>query len=332
MIADSHPTLPWRLCGVAALTLAACHECGPGDESRARDAQASPALRTVAMIDGPIDALAAGRDALFGIESERGVVFSVALSGDAAGAVRQLAVGEREPFALVVRAGSPVWASREGVFVCDPDGHARRQLVASEHIRALASGPHGVVFSDDDALWRMEWPQASKAVRLAEGVDARELAATDEAVVWLERWPGSAWMLDLKSGSRKELAPAGRKGHDLSLANDGHSVMWHEGEADLLPGREPKAFLADTLSGAVRELPGAYLSYNRYLMRGTCVLGPATCKSTSLVDWKHLDKGEGRAPIADDSDSFYWVSSPGARDTSNSASKVVATRKQTCCP
>jgi hypothetical protein len=67
-------------------------------------------------------------------------------------------------------------------------------------------------------------------------------------------------------------------------------------------------------------------------MRGTCVLGPATCKSTSLVDWKHLDKGEGRAPIADDSDSFYWVSSPGARDTSNSASKVVATRKQTCCP
>jgi hypothetical protein len=325
---------PWRLCGLAALSLAACNDCSgasDGEARRAEDARAShaPLTRTVAEIEGPIDALAAGRDVLFGVESQRGVVFSVTLSGDAAGSVRELATGEREPFALVARAGSPVWASREGVFVCDPDGRARRQLVASERIRALASGPHGIVFSDDESVWRMEWPQASKAIRLAEGVDAREIVATEEAVVWLERWPGSAWMLDLKSDSRKQLAPAGRKGHDLSLANDGHSVVWHEGEADLLPGREPKAFLADTLSGAVRELQGAYESSSRYIVRGSCVLGPATCKPMSLVDWKRLDKGEGQAPIADDSDSFYWVANgPGPRPRW----KVVAARKQACCP
>jgi hypothetical protein len=286
--------------------------------------------RAVAELDGRIDALAGGgRDRLFGLQRGRGVVFSVDLSSEAGGAVRELSASERDPFALVVRAGSPVWASRDGVFVCDPDGHARQKLAEGEAIRALGAGPHGIVFADESALFRMEWPSAAKPVRLATGVAADEVLATDEAVVWIDRGAGSVWSFDLASGDRKELARTQRKPHDLALGSDGHSVFWHEGEADLMPGREPRAFLADTVSGALRELPGVYDSSSHYVVQRACVFGPARCKSLLRVDWMRLDSGEGDGPVAEDARSFYWV---GAVGDGGSRWRISGASKGVCCP
>jgi hypothetical protein len=321
---------------IAALSLlvaiAACGDCKSSSERD--DSAPSPVshARTVAELDVPIHALVGSRDGLFGVGRHDGVIFSVTLSGDAGGSVRKLSVSEREPFAIVARAGNPVWASREGVFTCEPDGRERRALFESGAIVALTASPHGVVFSDGKAIWRIEWPQAAKPIRLADGVDAEEVVATDETVVWIERSPGSVSALDLKSGARRQLAPAGRKGHDLSLSNDGHSVLWHEGEADLLPGRDPRAFLADTLTGAIRELPGAYESSKDYLLRGACVFGPATCKPVALVDWTRLDTGEGEAPIADDAGSFYWVTpAPVPCGSYPNRWRILSAPKTLCC-
>ncbi len=323
---------------LAACSLAGCRACDEGSTSvRANDASvpgvsATSDLRTIAGVFGFIDALATFRGTLFGLVRERGVVFSVATTGDAGKGVFELSTVEKEPFALVVRAGSPVWASREGVFVCDPDGHDRRPLVTSDTVRALTSSPHGLVYSDAGGLWRMEWPQAKKAVRLAEDVFADEVVATDEAVVWLDRGSGSAWTLDLKSGARRAIGSTERKPHDLSLSNDGKTVLWHEGEADLLPGREPRAFLADTVSFAVREVPGEFASASRYLLRGACLYGPAVCKPMAFVDWTRLDSGEGQAPVADDADRFYWVAqdSSGA-ERASARSRIVSASKAVCC-
>jgi hypothetical protein len=312
--------------------VAACDDC---QSSSARvDSASSPPThaRTVAELDVPIHALVASRDALFGVGRHDGVIFSVALSGDAGGSVRRLSVSEREPFAIVARAGSPVWASREGVFTCDPDGRERRALYESDAIVALTASPHGIVFSDGKAIWRIEWPQAAKPIRLADEAFANEVVATDETVVWIERSPGSVSALDLKSGARRQLAPAGRKGHDLSLSNDGHSVLWHEGEADLLPGRDPRAFSADTLTGAIRELPGAYDSSKTYVLRGACIFGPATCKPVALVDWTRLDTGEGEPPIADDAGTFYWVApTPVPVGSYPNRSRILSASKALCC-
>jgi hypothetical protein len=316
---------------VTAYALTACTECNSGSQHAPEDSRAS-ATRTVAEVDGPVDALVGARDVLFGLSSSRGVVFAVTLSGEAGGSVRELSAMEKEPFAVVVRAGSPVWASREGVFVSDPDGKRRQRLVTSDAIHALASSPHGIVYSDGASIWRVEWPQAAKAIRLAEGVSADELVATDEAIVWLDRGAGEAWALDLKSGAKRQLAQAERRPHDLSLSNDGHAVAWHEGEADLLPGRAARAFLADTLSGAIRELPGAYESASRYLLRGSCAFGPAECKPVALVDWTRLlDTGPpdeaALPPVADDAESFFWV----APSSSEKRWRIVSARKDACC-
>jgi len=314
------------------VVVAACGDCRSSSEHVDSARSTVTHARTVAELDVPIQALVASRDALFGVGRHDGVIFSVALSGDAGGSVRKLSTSEREPFAIVARAGSPVWASREGVLTCDADGRERRALYESDAIVALTASPHGIVFSDGKAIWRIEWPQAAKPIRLADDVDAREVVATDETVVWIERSPDRVSALDLKSGARRQLAPGGRKGHDLSLSNDGHSVLWHEGEADLLPGREPRAFSADTLTGAVRELPGAYDSSKDYLLRGACVFGPATCKPVALVDWTMLDTGEGESPLADDGGSFYWVApAPAPGGSHPNRWRVLSAARALCC-
>jgi len=314
------------------IALAACGDCGSSSHVT-EPALAPPASpRTVAELDVPIHALVASREALFGVGRWNGVVLSVALSGETGGAVRKLSSSEREPFAIVARAGSPVWASREGVFTCEPDGRERRALFESDAIVALAASPHGIVFSDAKAIWRLEWPQAAKPIRLVDGVDAEEIVATDETIVWIDGSPSSVRALDLKSSAQRQLAPRGRKGHDLSLANDGHSVLWHEGEADLLPGRDPQAFSADTLTGAIRELPGAYESSRGYLLRGACVFGPAACKPVARVDWTRLDTGEGEAPVADDPKSFYWVApAPAPAGSAVSRWRILSASKDACC-
>ena len=312
--------------------VAACGDCSSSSRQEGGRASQKADTLTVAELDVPVHALVASRDALYGLGRWSGVVFSVALSGEAGGSVRKLSTSEREPFAIVARAGSPVWASREGVFTCEPDGRERRALFESDAVVALTASPHGIVFSDASAIWRIEWPQAAKPIRLVDGVDAEEVVATDETLVWIERSPGSVRALDLKSGAQRQLASRGRKGHDLSLSNDGHSVVWHDGEADLLPGRDPRAFWADTLTGAVRELPGSYESSKNYLLRGACVFGPAMCKHSALVDWTRLDTGEGVAPVADDARSFFWVApAPAPGGSSPNRWRILSAPKDACC-
>ena len=270
----------------------------------------------------PVDALASARESLFGVSGARGVVFSAALGGP--GLVHVLSSSERGPFAIVVRGGSPVWASREGIFASEADGTGRRRLVDDPTIRALAASPHGIVYSTGSAIFRMEWPQAANPTRLAEGVVADEVAATSEAVVWLERSAGTSWTLALESGARHELARGQREPHDLSLASDGRTVLWHESAPT-----SPRAFTADTVSRQVRELAGAYESDARYLLRSSCLVTPGACKAAALVDWTRLQASAPGAPLTDDASAFYWATAargPGGKWD------ILSSRKDRCCP
>jgi hypothetical protein len=323
------------------LFLASCGSCNGGESAssggrapsvkRSVDAE----IRTLAELRGRIDALAPSSGSgssrtLFGISSALGTVFAIALEGDGAGPVREIAKGEKEPFALVVRAGKPVWASADGVYTCDEDGGNRRVLVAGRRVRGLGVGPHDVLYGDERAVWRIEWPAASTPIQVVDEAFADEVLATVEHVVWLEHGKaGGVWEWDLKSRTRQRLGDS-RKPHDLSLSNDGRAVLWHEGEADLLPGRDPRAFLADTVTGAVRELAGEYASSSAYVLRGPCAFGPGICKPVALVDWIALDQGGTDGVVAADSSSLYWVETP-APDRSMTAWRIVGAPLASCC-
>jgi hypothetical protein len=331
------------LLAALALSLAACASCGSceGDSARSDKGGATSAddgvgapLRTLAVLPGPVDALAAGRGDLFGISRSLGLVFAISEEGDGPGALREIAKGEREPSALATRAGKPVWASQDGVFVSDEDGGNRKTLVGGRAVRCLGSGPHDILFCDEKGIWRIEWPAASTPIQVVDEVVADEVVGTVEHVVWLTHGKGGkVWAFDLKSRTRRELGDLQRKPHDLSLSNDGHSVFWHEGEADLLPGRNPMAFLADTVTGSVRELAGAYESSSAYLLHGPCVFGPGECKPLAQVDWITLGHGSSGGTsdraLAADSAHLFWVEEDRAGE--GETWRIVSTPLSFCC-
>lgn len=284
------------------------------------------ATRTLATLHAPLDALAEGKAILFGVDRTHGVVLAIREEGDGAGSVQEIAHGEHEPFAIVVRAGKPVWASRDGIFASNEDGGQRVTLVDDHEIRALGAGPHDVVFADAHGISRVEWPAARKPVLIVPDVVADEVVATVEAILWLERGPGKVGSYDLKSGVKKELAAEERKPHDLAVAGDLHSITWHEGESDLLPGRPPRAFVADTQSGVVRELAGTWDSRASYAIFGGCLVGPGVCKPVSGVDWVTETPGPKTGIAVFDSVHVSWVEESGG-----DAWRIVSMPLSACC-
>jgi hypothetical protein len=317
--------------GGATASCSACRDeasaPAAGDrKSPADGASRLEAPRTLATLHEPVDALAAGRGVLFGIDRAHGVVFAIAEEGDAAGNVREISHAEVEPFALVVRAGEPVWASRDGIFTSNEDGGQRRAIVESTTVRALGSGPHDIVFADDRGIARVEWPAAAKAIVLLPDVHADEVLATVETIVWLERGPGTVGLFDLKSRAKKQIASGQRKPRDLEVAGDERSVTWHEGEAAEADTSRPRAFLADSVTGTVRELPGAWEPSASYVVRGPCVFGPGVCKRVANGDWTLLTPGPKTGRVVVVSSRVSW-----AEDVGEGVWRIVSTPLAACC-
>jgi hypothetical protein len=318
---------------LAALSLSGCRGCREEssgapieqDVAAATQRDASSVPRVLGSVPGPISALATGRGILCGVSRSRGSVFALSLS-DEEPKPREIATGEREPFAVVVRGSEPVWASRTGVFSSHDDGGNRTELVKSDQVRALGAGPHDILFSDDIAIWRLEWPQAKKPVRVVSDASADEVVGTEETIAWIEHGSGDVFVFDLKATTRRQLAAHQRKPHDLAVAGDGHSVSWHEGEADLLPGREPRAYLSDTVTGAIHELAGEFASSAEYRVRGPCVFGPGVCRPVALVGWTPFGTQPGEAPVTDDGTRLYWVES-----ADGGLWRIVSSLKASCC-
>jgi hypothetical protein len=311
--------------------LAACHSHGtsPVSDGSAEIAVSSSASKvTLAEVPGPVDALATSRMAVFGVSRARGIVFRI-VGGDRGGhaGAHVLSSSEHEPFAIVTRGEKPVWASRDGLFACEEDGTGRRPLQEGAAVRAMAVGPHGVFFVASAVLWRVEWPQSSRVIRVADDVPADALVAMERSVVWLETKAGKVWALDLFTGARTEVARDQREPHDLSLVGDGRSAFWHESDADRPPGRRARAFLVESGSWSMRALPGEYASSDQYLVRAGCIYGAATCKLATQFDWQRTDSGDGVAPIADDAARWYWMEA----GSQAGLWRIVSADKGLCC-
>jgi hypothetical protein len=315
------------------LVLSSCRSCSkepsnrdaPLSEPRSDGASLGTKTRTIAVTREPLDHLVEGRGELYGIERGRGAV--VALSEgdeDAAPTVRELVANEHAPFALVVRGGKPVWASADGIFGWDDDGRRKRAIVSRPDIRALGSGPHDILFADTHGISRVEWPAAAHPVSVVPDVVADEVAGTSEAVIWIERGIGKVWAYDLRSAKRVEVAGEQREPHDLAVASDERSISWHEGgDGGHAP---PRAFLADIAAGTVRELPGRWDPSAHYVIQGSCVVGPGTCKSVATVEWIVLDQGKGTGAVAVGSGKVFWAESLG-----DGVFGVLAAPISSCC-
>lgn len=309
----------------------------PSRAHHAPSAPHAPSVRGavyVADIPAPLDALAATGTTLFAVSKERGQVYALELaSADHAPSLRVLSSAEREPFAVVARDGMAIWASADGVFTFDEARAQRRALIEGRPVRALAVGAGGVYFATHDALWRGDWPRSSVVTELAREVNVDELVALDR---WLVGRGGrTLFRVDLATGARSELPSTDqRKPHDLST--DGRLVLWHEGEADLLPGREPSAFVADSsASWQARRLEGTFDSSDSLLLRAGIVYGQAKCAPVRSGAWRRFDSHDrqtaiGVSPVTDDARSWYWVEGVCGDGGCGESSRLFSVAKAAC--
>jgi hypothetical protein len=251
------------------------------------------------------------------VSTTHGEIFSIALDAQGAPNMLTLHTGERAPITVRVVGDTLVWAGADGVFASKLSGQGRRALKTGASVRALTSDGNRVYFATENDLWQLDMRDmrdmrgahapSPTAQRVARGVVVDELVAVGTTLVW--RDGRELWRLDLASGGRTQL-PASRKPH--GLATDGRQLFWHEGEADLLPGREPRALAADGQTWSIRELPGAYDSADQYLIDGTQVFGPGRCKHIDLRAWMAIASDDphtslGVSPIAANAATWFWA-------------------------
>jgi len=275
---------------------------------------------------GSVDALTIEGSLLILASRSTGQIASLDLAASGANTpARVIASKEQAPFAVVVQGTSAVWASDEGVVASDLQGKERHVLLPSSGVAAIALGSGGlfVAVRDPAAIWRLSWPGSGAATRIVPDAYADELVADGDHLAWLNT-AGSVRTWDLKKGAIRVLADNQRKPHDLSASRG--IIAWHEGEAELLPGREPGAFTADLQTGVVTPAVGAQDSFNRYLTRGARIYGAAVCKAAQESAFLRLDSGEGEPPVADDAARWYWIQ---GRD---GETQILAADKSACCP
>lgn len=281
----------------------------------------------VGTFHGSVDALAISGAELIVASDSRKEIAALDLSPSGASApARVIASNVREPFAVVVRGACVAWASAEGVFAARLDGQDRQPLLPSPDAVAIALGPSDlfVAIRNPPAIWRVSWPGTGASTVVVPGATADELVAEGDHLAWSDV-SGSVTTYDLVKGVARTIAANHRKPHDLTVS--GGILSWHEGEAELLPGREPRAFTADLQTGVVTPAVGARDSFNRYILRGTNIYGAAVCKATHEPTFHRLDTGEGEPPITDDAARWYWV-----RDRHDGSHEIVAADKVACCP
>lgn len=278
-----------------------------------------------------VDALFATPKMLYGVSKERGEVFSVAL-GEREPRTKSVHSSEHQPSAVLVVADELIWATADGVFASSPSGQDRRPLKSGLPVHALASSGAELFFASDDALWQMDRSSSRTSVarKVAADVAVDELVAVGRALVWRDL--RELWRLDLESHSKIRL-PDYRKPNGLST--DGHVVFWHEGEPDLLPGREPMGFVADGRTWTIRESPGEYDSGSGYLLDGKYIFGPAQCKELTRKEWTRVGTGDpqaalGRLPVAANETSWFWVEKVCGDGGCDSRSRIFVADKALC--
>ncbi|APR81887.1 Hypothetical protein A7982_07236 [Minicystis rosea] len=267
---------------------------------------------------------------LYALSKERGIVFAVPLNGHDASV---LSSAEHEPFAVVVRREKPVWATADGVFTAD--GTNGRRALASGSIRALASGPDGVYYATEDAIWRADGSRAAPT-KVVNDVQVRdELVVVGRSLVWREG--REMWRFDLDRSTRTKLSPdTQRKPH--GLATDGHLVFWHEGDADLLPGRSPNAFVADPSKGwEIRTLEGDYESNRDYLIDDGSVFTEGKCGLLARAGFREFalhdpDIAVGPSVVAANARSWYWSEGVCKDGRCGATTRVFGVEKAACRP
>ena len=286
---------------------------------------------TIAEVRHSVDALVASNSGLYGA-SRDGTIFSITFHHpQTQAATHILSVQERNPFAICVRDDRPVWASRNGVFTSEPDGRQRKMLRHDDSILALACDESGIYFSTATSIWRLDAKRGT--VKLVDGVSADEIIANDVWIAWLDH--GKAGTVSVFDRSTKQTHQLGtfRKPHDLT--SDGSLLRWHEGDADILPGSNARAFVADIGSKVVTPLAGEFDSSDQYLSYGGIVLGAAKCQNDDHK-WIRFDNGTGHPPITSDYSAdhlpfkrgffrWYWV-----EDVYNGTWRVVGANLSRC--
>lgn len=306
----------------------------PASTSTLRDAASAAAPATnavcrptvVGTFPGSVDALAISGSQLILASRSRGEIASLDLSPSHANApARVIASKEREPFAVVIRGASVAWASDEGVVAAGLDGKGRQVLLPSPGVAAIAPGSSGlfVAVRHPAAIWRLNWPGSGASTVVVPDAHADELVVAGDHLAWVHT-SGAVMTHDLTRGVTRTIADNQRKPHDLSVFRG--TIAWHEGEAELLPGRAPGAFTADLQTGVVTPAVGAQDSSNRYLPRGARIYGAAVCKAAHETTFQRLDSGEGEPPITDDAERWYW-----ARDEHDGSYQILAADKSACC-
>ena len=249
-----------------------------------------------------VSALAASGSTVYVASRDAGTIFAIDVD-DPSPRARVIASGEHEPGAIVVREGRPVWAATDGLFAGNP-----RTRLAPGTITALATTDDGLVYADADAeaIERLRWPRESKPAPLITKETADQIVAGAGWIVWQSG--RQVYRLDLASGVKSPLV-AGRKPHDLST--DGTFVFFHEGEADLLAGRDAVAFLYDSRGWSSTNPPGEWSSASAYAVDGANVFIGRACKRLDATDWRRFDVADAisspAGPVALDRRRFYWT-------------------------
>jgi hypothetical protein len=172
----------------------------------------------------------------------------------------------------------------------------------------------------------VDWPKSTAAAKVVGGVFADELIATERYLVWVTHSEGSTWVFDLATNRTTEALRRQRKPHDLGVSRDGRTIFWHEGEADLLPGRTARAFEMDSTTLEVRDVTDASDPSEPGLLDGACAYGPGQVKRRGPGPWHTIGGGAGRSPMADDDERWFWL-----EDTPDGP-HIVSARKDACCP
>jgi hypothetical protein len=221
-----------------------------------------------------------------------------------AGPPRRLTTATADFVGLGGHAGRLVWGTETGVWTAAPDGTDTAQLYSGQ-VSALVAGSAGIYFTTPTHLYGSRELAAPAPLIETHVLFPGELALNDVLVAFVDHGSGDVSVYDLNAAAPTRLAAGLRGPHALTSAGTG--FLWVEGEADLLPGREPDAFRA-TLGPSGWALDRVRLDLSTGDARSAhgCVFAAASCAAWG-GSWTRFDHGEGSGPTAVLGDWFYWT-------------------------
>ena len=293
------------------------------------------AARVVAEIAADVTWLTDDATGVYGATAQ-GAVFHVVPSADGGpGEVKTIASGEEQPAWVVVRDGRPAWGSESFAQLvgANADGSGRRIL--AQGAQSVAAGPGGLYFAGPRGLWTVDWPRATTP-RLVAPIDASayELVVAEPWIVGASATRG-VWAYDLDTQAMRDIpqCPDGmcqRKPCNLTLGADGFTVAWHEGPAELLPGKSARAFAFSLRSWQLTKLAGNDGEAGaNFVLDGACQLAAGGVKGSDQERWSEVTPGEpvsALEPVASGATEWVWV-----HGVDPTHARILAGPKGPCC-